>query len=55
VTKKLVAVWQPYVSKMIRRFMDLGAQQQDAVDRALDLRDQHIKAGHKYNNGKIVK
>jgi hypothetical protein len=55
VTKKLVRVWQPYVDKMIRRFIHHGTPQLDSVDRALDLRDDHIKAGHRYRNGKIIK
>lgn len=55
VTRNLAHAWQPYVDKMVRTFMEKGMAQIDAVDRALDLRDSHIKAGHTYKNGKIIK
>lgn len=47
VTKKLAHDWQKFVDKMIRRFITQGKPQLEAVDRALDLRDSHIKKGDK--------
>jgi hypothetical protein len=47
VTKKLVRQWQPYVDKMIRTLITRGKSQEEAIERALDLRDQKIKEGKK--------
>lgn len=55
VTKKKAKEFQPFVDKMIRRYISSGVSQEEAVDRALDLRDSHIKLHHSYKNGKVVK
>jgi len=47
VTKKLAHDWQRYVDKTIRTLMAKGKAQDDAIERALDLRDFHIKNGDK--------
>ncbi len=47
VTKKLAHDWQPYVDSLIRRYVHKGMEQLEAVDRALDLRDEHIRKGDK--------
>jgi hypothetical protein len=47
VTKAKRKAWQPYVDSMIRRQMNKGIDQEDAVEHALDLRDDNIKAGKK--------
>lgn len=47
VTKKLAHAWQPYVDSQIRRQITKGVEHENAVERALDLRDAHIKAGDK--------
>jgi hypothetical protein len=45
VTKKKAHLWQGYVDGQIRRAISRGKSQDDAVERALDARDAHIKAG----------
>ncbi len=47
VTKKDVKDWQPYVGSVIRRQINKGVAQEEAVEHALDLRDKHIKDGDK--------
>jgi hypothetical protein len=47
VTKRLAHAWQPYVDSQIRRQITKGVEQEAAVERALDLRDEHIKNGDK--------
>jgi uncharacterized protein (UPF0254 family) len=45
VTIKLARAYQPYVDQQIRRMMHKGVTQEQAIDRALDLRDARIKKG----------
>ena len=47
VTKKLAHAWQPFVDRTIRMLRSRGKSQDYSVDRALDLRDEHIKEGDK--------
>lgn len=52
VTKKLAHTWQPFVDRTIRTLISKGKSQDYAVDRALDLRDEHIKNKDKPPKGK---
>jgi hypothetical protein len=45
VTVKLAHAWQPFVDKTIRTFITKGKPQEQSIERALDLRDQHIREG----------
>jgi hypothetical protein len=47
VTKKLAVAWQPYVDKVIRKLVKAGSTSVEAVEQALDLRDEKIKDGKK--------
>ena len=47
VTKEKRIAWQPFIDQQIRRQVRRGTPQDDAIEHALDMRDEHIRKGDK--------